>query len=232
MRPHLLTTAALMIAVLFVCAAPARAQPTGSDKDQQIAELTKRVAELERRLAELETLAGPLIEQARSQQRRDSAKAKARARMRQDHGKYSREVLSEVEQLYQTANKNWRSPGAVAALEKLVNEYPDLNRTGCAVLYLGQMTQGAEKADHLTRAMTEFPDCYYGDGVNVGAYAALHLASHYHQNGQHDQAEALFDMLRNDHPDAVNHNGGSLIDAIAELETAQPVKADGEAEEQ
>ena len=139
--PTLTTTAVLLLATVFTCAAPARAQDTQPDQDRQIAELTERVAELERRLTELEEQALPLIEQARKQQRRDKAKAAARARMRRDRGKYSPEVLGQVEQLYQTANKNLRSPQAVAALEKLVNDYPDLNRTGCATLYLGQMTQ-------------------------------------------------------------------------------------------
>lgn len=227
--PTLTTHAVLLLATVFACAAPARAQATQPDKDQRIAELTERVAELERRLTELEERALPLIEQARKQQRRDKAKAAARARMRRDRGKYSPEVLGQVEQLYQTANKNWRSPATVAALEKLVNEYPDLNRTGCATLYLGQMTQGPEKVDYLTRAMTDFGDCYYGDGVNVGAYAAFQLACYHHQQGDLDQAQELFDEIKQDHPDAIDHQGRALVDAISEFKQAVPVPADEDA---
>ena len=142
--------------------------------------------------------------------------------MRRDRGKYSPEVLGQVEQLYQTANKNLRSPQAVAALEKLVNDYPDLNRTGCATLYLGQMTQGPEKVDYLTTAMTDFSDCYYGDGVNVGAYATFQLACYNHQQGDHDQAKLLFDTIRNDHPNAIDRQGRALVDAITELTQAAP----------
>ncbi len=226
MRTPTLTTAALLAAVLFTCVIPAQAQDTQPDKDAQIAELTGRVAELERRLAELEEQTLPLVEQARNLQRRDKAKAAARARMRQDRGKYSPEVLGEVEQLYQTANKSWQSPGAVAAMEKLVNDYPDLNRTGCATLYLGQMTQGPEKVDYLNLAMTDFADCYYGDGVNVGAYATFQLACHHHSQGEYDQAQALFDTIRNDHPDAINHQGRALTEVLTEFQQTSPGPAD------
>jgi vacuolar-type H+-ATPase subunit E/Vma4 len=218
MRTLTLTiAAALLVATVLTGATLVRAQATQPDKDQQIAELTERVVELERRLTELEEQALPLIEQARMQQRRDKAKAAARARMRQDRGKYSPEVLGEVEQLYQTANKNWRSPEAVAALEKLVNEYPDLNRTGCATLYLGQMSQGTDKVDYLTQAMNDFGDSYYGDGVNVGAYAGFLLACYHHQNGDYDQADAIFKNLRDEQPDAIDHQGRSLVDLIDEI---------------
>jgi len=217
MRKPSASLAVLVTVFLIFCANPAWAQDTQPDQDARIAELTERVAELERRLAELEEHALPLIEQARMQQRRDNAKAAARARMRRDRGKYSPEVLGEVEQLYQTANKHWQSPQAIAAMEKLVNDYPDLNRTGCATLYLGQMAQGPEKVDHLTRAMTDFGDCYYGDGVNVGAYAAFQLACYHHQQGQYDQAQTLFDKIKQDHPDAIDHQGRALVDEISQF---------------
>jgi len=222
MRTPTAATAALLAATMFACASPAKAQDTQPDKDAQIAELTERVAELERRLADLEEQALPLIEQARNQQRRDNAKAAARARMRQDRGKYSPEILGEVENLYQTANKDWRSPGAVAALEKLVNEYPDLNRTGCAILYLGQMSQGPKKVDYLTQAMNDFGDCYYGDGVNVGAYATYHLAWYHWGEGNYDDAIKLIDKINNDHPDAIDHRGRALTDLLKELQTSDP----------
>lgn len=217
MRPHLVMTAALLTAVALFSAAPNSVQSDRPDKDAQIAELSERVAALEARLAELEEQAMPLIEQARSEMRREKAQAAARARMRQDRGKYSPEVLGEVEQLYQTANKDWRSPAAVAALEKLVSEYPDLNRTGCATMYLGQMTQGPERVDYLTRAMTDFSDCYYGDGVNVGAYATYYLACHHLQEGNREDAQKLIDKINTDYPDAIDHHGRALTDLLKEL---------------
>jgi TolA-binding protein len=223
MRPLTPTNAlVLLLATLFTCTVPTHARTTQPDKDQQIAQLTQRVAELERRLTELEDQALPLILQAQNQLRRDKAKAAARARMRQDRGKYSPEILGQVEQLYQTANKNWRSPQAVAALKKLINDYPDLNRTGCATLYLGQMSQGPEKIDHLTRAMTDFPDCYYGDGVNVGAYATFQLACYQWAQGNLDDANILIDKINTQYPDAIDHQGRALTELVSELQSETP----------
>lgn len=218
MRPHLMMTAALLTAIALFSAAPNSVQTDRPDKDTQIAELSERVAALEARLAELEEQTMPLIEQARNEHRRELARAAARARMRQDRGKYSPEVLSEVEQLYQTANKDWRSPATVAALEKLVNDYPDLNRTGCATMYLGQMSRGAERVDYLTRAMTDFADCYYGDGVNVGAYATYYLACYHMEEGNREDAQKLIDKINTHYPDAIDHRGRALSDLIRELQ--------------
>ncbi len=223
MRSHRMMTAALLTATALFCAAPSTVQTSEPDKDARIAELTERVAELERRLTDLEEKAMPLIEQALVEQRRDKARAAARARMRQDRGKYSPEVLSEVEALYQTANKQWRSPEAVAALEKLTEEYPDLNRTGCATMYLGQMTQGPERVEYLTLAMTDFADCYYGDGVNVGAYATYYLACYHWQEGNYDDAKPMIDKINDQHADAIDHRGRALTDLLKELQLNAPM---------
>lgn len=217
MRSPLTKTAVLLTAVAFFCDLPKTVQADSSDRDVQIAALTERVAVLEARLAELEDLAMPLIEQARFEQRRDKARAAARVRMRQDRGKYSPEVLSEVEELYQTANKDWRSPATIAALEKLINEYPDLNRTGCATMYLGQMSEGPQRSDYLTRAMTDFSDCYYGDGVNVGAYATYYLAVDHWRAGRYDDARPLIEKIKAEHPDAIDHRGRALVDMLKEM---------------
>jgi TolA-binding protein len=223
MRPPTPTNAlVLLLATLFTCSAPTQAQTTQPDKDQQLAQLSQRIAELERRLTELEEQALPLIEQAKIQFRRDKAKAAARARMRQDRGKYSPEILGQVEQLYQTANKNWQSPEAIDALKTLINDYPDLNRTGCATLYLGQMSQGPAKVDYLTQAMTDFSDCYYGNGVNVGAYATFQLACYQWAQGNLDDANILIDKINTQYPDAIDHQGRALTELVSELQSETP----------
>ena len=122
MRSHKLMTAALLVAIGFLSAAPNSVQssePVEKDKDALIAELSERVAALERRLDELEKKAMPLIEEAAAKQRRDRARAAARGRMRQDRGKYSPEELGKVEELYQTANRHWaesRSEGVATGV--------------------------------------------------------------------------------------------------------------------
>ena len=59
--------------------------------------------------------------------------------------------------------------------------------------------------------MQEFGDCFYGNGVQVGAYARLYLGYHYKQIGKDKEAQALFDEIRQNYPDAVNHKGKSLL---------------------
>ena len=80
-----------------------------------------------------------------SRAQRDALIAKARQRMTKDRQKYSSAQLAECEQLYQVANKNWRSDEAVAALNKMIEKYPDTNRTGCGSLYLAQYSSGEEQ---------------------------------------------------------------------------------------
>jgi hypothetical protein len=82
---------------------------------------------------------------------RQAQQAVARQRMRQDASNHPKDELVAAEQLYQVANKNWRSPEAKACLEQMVEKYPDLNRTGCAILYLAQMATGEDKVKLLDR---------------------------------------------------------------------------------
>jgi hypothetical protein len=138
----------------------------------------------------------------------------ARERMRKDLEVYSREQLQEIESLYQVANKNWRKQEGKDSLEKLIEKYDKANRTGCALLYLGQMSAGQEKEEYLQKAIEGFNDCYYGDGVQVGAYARYYLAYHYKENGAEEKAKALFDEIASKYPDAIDHQGKLLSDSI------------------
>jgi tetratricopeptide (TPR) repeat protein len=136
---------------------------------------------------------------------------KARQRMRQDTKAYSAEELREIETLYQVANKQWRTPEARDSLKKLVEKYKKANRTGCAILYLGQFSRGDQQIEYLKQAIADFSDCYYGNGVQVGAFARLLLGHVYLRSGKADLAKKLFDEIRTDYPDAVDHSGRSLV---------------------
>ena len=149
------------------------------DQDKTIAELKARVATLEKRVETLEKLLAPL--QADAQ--RKALRKQFERRVDQDEKKYSSSQLFEAENLYQTMNKQWRSPEGREALEQLVKKYPDINRTGCAELYLGQVSEGVEKVQHLQTAIEKHGDCMYGDGVQVGAYARYLLALCYKEKG-------------------------------------------------
>ena len=195
-------------------AATADTAAAATDKDAQIRALQERVEKLEARLAELEKRTGTVLAQATATETRETLRAKAQARMRQDLDKRSKDGVRQAEQLYQVANKNWRSPEAKASLEQMVEKFPDLNRTGCAILYLGQMSEGEERVKLLRAAIDKHGDCFYGNGVQVGAFARFLLGHHYKEAADAAKAEALFDEVRTDFPGAIDHRGRPLADQI------------------
>ena len=191
-------------ALVLMCLAPiARAD---DDQAKTIAELQAKVASLEKRVAELEKMLAPM--QADARQR--ALRSLFEKRMEQDAKKYKPDQLREAEQMYQVMNKNWRSDEGKAALAKMIEKYPDVNRTGCAELYLGQVSDGDDKVQHLQTAIDKHSDCIYGDGVQVGAYARYLLALYYKQQSDNAKANSLFDQIRKDYPDAIDHSGRLL----------------------
>jgi len=182
---------------------------------QSANELKQRIEKLEARVAKLEAAAGGAQEaKATKEQIAESERVKARTRMRKDLESYSSEELGKIEKLYQVANKDWRSEEAKSSLKELISKYDKANRTGCALLYLGQMSKGDEQIEYLTKAIEGFSDCYYGDGAQVGAYARMYLAYRNKQDGKADKARALFEEIRAQYPNAIDHRGNLLADII------------------
>ena len=147
--------------------------------------------------------------------------AKAHKRMRQDAKTYSAQERQEIESLYQVANKKWKTQEARNSLKMLVDKYNKANRTGCAILYLGQMNRGDEQLGYFKQAIADFSDCFYGDGVQVGAYARLLLGQVYLRNGNTELAKTLFDEIRKDYPDSIDHRGNSLVGKLPQDETRE-----------
>lgn len=176
--------------------------------------LELRVAELEKQVAEISKLVGPMKEQQTADQRRKALRRNFEDKMARDAEKYSREQLREAESLYQVANRKWGTDEAAASLRKMIEKYPDINRTGCAVLYIAQKSKDGEREKHLRDCIEKYNGCFYGDGVQVGAYARYLLAGDYQRAGEAAKAAELFDELRSDFPDAVDHRGNLLVDRM------------------
>ena len=141
-------------------------------------------------------------------------KAGIKRRTEEDRKTYTMEQLREIEALYQLANKDLKDPGAKEALKALIEKYPKANRTGCAVQYIAQMSTGEDREKYLKLAIKDFSDCFYGNGVQVGAYARYYLGYYYEEKGKEKEAKALFDEIRKDYPNAVNHKGKRLVDIL------------------
>jgi hypothetical protein len=144
-------------------------------------------------------------------------RARAQERMRQDLTIYSREDLRALEELYQTANRDLRGPQAKDILQRVVKDYPKSNRAGSAILYLAQMSSGAEREAYLKTAIEAHGDAWYGDGVQVGAFARAQLANVYVAAGKLTEAKALADEIVERFPGAVDHRGQPLLDMLRAL---------------
>jgi len=144
-------------------------------------------------------------------------RARAQARLRRDREVFTAEEFRDLETLYQAANRNIRAPGGEDLLLQVVSKYPRSNRAGCAVLYLAQISSGRERESFLKRAIAEHVDDWYGNGVQVGALARVHLAAHYAETNRRDEAAALAEEVRKSFPDAVDHTGGSLIEVLQRM---------------
>lgn len=202
-------SAMMSICLLLAMGRVVLAEPPATEPD-----LAARVAQLEQRVARLEQGVAPRAEESAVHGDRPPLRERFRARIEQDRAKYNDQELSEIEKLYQVANRQWNSPEARESLRTLVEKYGQANRTGCAIMYLGQMTEDDEREKYLKKAISDFSDCFYGDGVQVGAYARFYLAYHYQRSGKDEEAQALFDEIRRDYPDAVDHKGRLLVEQI------------------
>lgn len=184
--------------------------------DKKISELDYRVTELEKRVLVLEKALKPFLDQQHAEKICRLQKRNARKRMQEDNKTYSRDDLRKIEKLYQVANRKWRSAEGKNSLKELVDKYQKANRTGCAYLYLGQMSKGQQQIDYLEKAIKDFSNCFYGNGVQVGAYARFILAGAYYRAGQKEKAIELLKEIKTQYPNAIDHRGRTLVAQIDE----------------
>ncbi len=144
----------------------------------------------------------------------DELRTTAQVRMRRDLETFTREQLREIEQLYQSANKNLRAPESRGRLQELIDKYPASNRAGCAALYLAQMSAEGDRETLLREAIAHHADAWYGDGAQVGPLARAYLASFYKNQNRHDEAVAMARSIAAGTPDAVDHQGRRIVDVL------------------
>ncbi|MBL4702592.1 MAG: hypothetical protein JKX85_15195 [Phycisphaeraceae bacterium] len=177
----------------------------------------QRIAQLETRVAQLEDLIRPLLIDYEIKTRRAQNKQLAKVRMRQDVDTYTLAQRKEIEKLYQAANRNFRGADAKANLLKVVADYPKANRSGCALVYLAQTSKGDPQINYLKLAIENYSDCFYGNGVQVGAYARLLLAVRWVNDGNQQKAAKLLDELAKQYPRSLDHKGQPLEYSVTQL---------------
>jgi hypothetical protein len=110
--------------------------------------------------------------------------------------------------MYQAAGRDWRSAEAKQNVRTMSAKYPKFNRTGCAIMYLGQMAEGEERVRYLSEAIAKHGDCYFGNGVQVGSFARYLLGHAYLDQGKDVEARKLFDVVLK----ARRHDIGNPVD--------------------
>ena len=166
------------------------------------------------RVAQLEKISAPVKAQQAREARQKALHEKFAQKMSQDQAQHTPEQLRDAETLYQVANRKWGTPEAAESLQKMIQKYPDLDRTGCALLYVAQMSKGEERAKYLQDCIEEYNDCFYGDGVQVGVYARYLLAEDLRHSGESAKADALFGEIKSKYPGAIDHGGNLLVEMI------------------
>lgn len=180
----------------------------------EVTQLKQRVLQLEQQVQEISQFLEPLKAQRAKDNRRTALRRSFEQRMARDRDKYSPAQLREAEQLMRVADEKWGSPDANESCQTLIEKYPDLNRAGCAMLYLAQSSQGDELTKRLQVCVEKYNDCFYGDGVQVGAYARFLLAQDYRSKGEAAKAEALITEIKTNYAEAIDHGGNLLIDRL------------------
>lgn len=181
----------------------------------------EKIAELKKQLTEKRTKLSAKRSFVNDRKNVTNERLKAKERMRKDLKRYSARQLREVETLYQSRGHKYGSEEKNKNLKKVISKYSRANRAGCAMLYLGQFSSSGRKQEaYLKKAIRSYADCFYGDGVQVGAYAQFWLAVNvYLKTGREREAYALLKKLKRRYPNAISHKGNNLapqIDAICQ----------------
>jgi len=182
--------------------------------NQEVEQLKAKNAALEKRISEMEKSMQPLITQAEQQARQRAYRERFERRRALDRKKYTEEQLTEAENMYAAAERQWKSPKYSESVNQMIQKFPDANRTGCLVLEFAQNTTGPESEKSFKDCIEKYNDCYYGDGVQVGPFARFWLADYYGKTKENEKAEALYKEIRDNYSDSIDHNGQLLISLI------------------
>lgn len=179
--------------------------------------LEERLQRLERRIITLEYRVNSIEKtQAKTAQKQseDSVlemwKNKALERRKKDYKDFPDKVVNEVEELYGKASQEIQSARSKKIFRDIIKNHPKFNRAGCSALYLAQESEGKEREQLLIEAAEKFSDCFYLDGVQVGAYSRYLLALMYRDREEVEKAKELMRYIREHYPGAVNHKGQKL----------------------
>jgi outer membrane murein-binding lipoprotein Lpp len=210
-QKHSLAAFGLVLAMVLVSAG---CNVTGEKDTPEVKQLKAQVAALEKRMSEMEKSLLSAKTQAEQQERQRAYREKFDRRRDLDLRKYTEEQLTEAENMYAAAESKWNSPEYSESVKQMVQKFPDANRAGCLLLEFAQNTTGPDSEKCFKDCIEKYNDCYYGDGVQVGAFARFWLADYYSKTNENEKAAALYKEIKDNYSDAIDHNGQLLITLI------------------
>jgi hypothetical protein len=82
---------------------------------------------------------------------------------------------------------------------------------------LAYYQKGNKQETSLLKVISKYSDCYYGDGVNVGACAKYFLARYYLSRNKMEKVQSILNDLRKNHRTAISHNQKNLASLVEEM---------------
>ncbi|MFL2859145.1 MAG: hypothetical protein ACJ0BW_00195 [Pontiellaceae bacterium] len=178
---------------------------------------------LELRVKQLEKQINILLEKEIEDDAAKNERSKALYRILRDGEVYSREELREAERIFRFISNSSTDVSVEKELSILREKYPAANQTGCALITWALNQKEESKITALNEVITNHSDCYFSDGVNVGAFARLYLALHLRSINEIDNSLLLINEIKSSYPYAIDHKGIRLIEHLEELEAILPL---------
>jgi hypothetical protein len=194
--------------IIIVCCAAfaAAAQDTG-----KVAQLEWKVKMLEQRQAKFERQ----LQAGHTKKLAEKKIKEAHKHVAAERAKFKAEDIARAETLYHRANRQSKPEIRNRLLDSVVILYPQLNRAGCAQLYLAQRADSNDKREQLLKdCIDRFSECYYLDGAQVGPLAMLQLARLYNATNREPLGQELIKRLRKEHRKAIGHDGRRLLEDV------------------
>ncbi len=134
-------------------------------------------------------------------------KKKAKARALEDDKYYTSQERRELAELYMSWYKTKKVNEQKAIAQKFLRRYPKANAAGWVQLNLAHISPRQEEIKLLKQAIKDYNDCYYLNGVQVGALARSRLVKCLNRIGKKEEAEKYLRELKESYPTATDYYG-------------------------
>ena len=178
---------------------------------------------LESKVKKLEAQVKILLDAKKIHDAPKNERTKALYRILRDGDIYTKNELREAEIILRFIQNNPGHESNIKKLNILRKKYPNANQTGCALMTCALKEKKEAKEKMLVEVIENHSDCYFSDGVSVGAFSRLYLALHFRSINKIEQSLLLIDEIKLSYPYAIDHDGRTLSEHLKELESILPL---------